>query len=417
MAATQDLEDLPGVGPATAEKLEENGFDSYQGIAVASPGELSNTADVGESSAADIIQAARKAADIGGFESGVDVLERREQIGKLTWGVPEVDELLNGGLDRGTVTVLSGPTGVGKTTTGTQFMKEAAGRGEHSVMYLFEESEATFAQRSEAINIPVAKMRERGTLTVEGIEPLEVSPQEFAQKVRRQVEEEAADIVMLDGIAGYKLGIQGDEDELVTHLHSLGRYLKNMGVTVIFVDEVDTVTGEFRATNTGISYLADNIVFLRYLEYRGEIRKAAGVLKKRSSDFERTLREFAIDEEGVQFGDPLTDLGWMLSYWWDEKDPDPPESTSSLSNTFMTREGYPTRRDLVDRYEELTGFSYDNDRFYRALAVYKLAALGEMFFRRYLTGNADDPMYPKMEAGVPSMADRAMRIIEGEEPL
>ncbi|MFB6251311.1 MAG: ATPase domain-containing protein [Halobellus sp.] len=242
----------------------------------------------------------------------------------ISSGIPELDELLNGGLDRGTVTVISGPTGVGKTTTGTQFMKEAAGRGEHSVMYLFEESEATFARRSEAINIPVAQMAERGTLTVEEIEPLAVSPQEFAQRVRRQVEEEDADIVMIDGIAGYKLGIQGDEDDLVTHLHSLGRYLKNMGVTVVLIDEVASITGEFQATNVGISYLADNIVFLRHIEINGEMRKVIGVLKMRTSDFERTLREFEITRNGIKVGGPLTELRGILrgTPEWKDESPD-----------------------------------------------------------------------------------------------
>jgi len=124
-----------------------------------------------------------------------------------------------------------------------------------------------------------------------------------------------------------------------------------------------------------------------------------------------------VDWEMSTLGDPFTDLGWMLSYWWDEKDPSAPEATETLTTTFMADDAYATRRELVDRYEERTGFEYDDDRFYRTLAVYKLAALGEMFFRRYLEGNSDDPMYPKMREGVPQLADRALRIIDGEEPL
>ena len=123
------------------------------------------------------------------------------------------------------------------------------------------------------------------------------------------------------------------------------------------------------------------------------------------------------DWELSTLGNPLVDLGWMLSYWWDEKDPEPPDATDSLNSTFMTRDGYPTRQELVARYEDRTGITYEDDRFYRALAVYKLAGLGEMFFRRYLEDNADDPLYPKMETGVPELADRAVRIIEGDEPL
>lgn len=231
----------------------------------------------------------------------------------ISSGVPELDELLNGGLDRGTVTVISGPTGVGKTTTGTQFMNEAAGRGERSVMYLFEENESTFTRRSEAVNIPVGEMRNRGTLTVEEIEALDTSPQEFANMVRHEVEEEGAQLVMIDGISGYKLALEGQEDELVTNLHALGRYLKNMGVTVLMIEEVENITGGFQATDVGISYLADNIVFLRHLELHGEMRKVIGVLKMRTSDFERTLREFEITERGITVGESLTQLRGILS--------------------------------------------------------------------------------------------------------
>ena len=110
-----ELEDLPGVGPATADKLVENGFESYQSIAVASPGEMSNTADIGESSAADIINAARDAADVGGFETGATVLERRQEIGKLSWQIDEVDDLLGGGIETQSITEVYGEFGSGKS--------------------------------------------------------------------------------------------------------------------------------------------------------------------------------------------------------------------------------------------------------------------------------------------------------------
>jgi circadian clock protein KaiC len=228
-------------------------------------------------------------------------------------GVPEIDELLHGGLERGTVTILSGPTGVGKTTLGMQFMKEAAGRGERSVAYLFEENAGTLLARSRAVNIPAGEMIERGTLSVEEIEPLERSPAEFASMVRREVERRDAKIVMIDGIDGYRLSLQSTEGTLERELNSLGRYLKNMGVAVVLVDSVDAVTGEFQPTDGGVSYLADNIVFLRYLEMEGELRKAIGILKKRTSDFERTLREFEITRHGIKVGEPLSAMRGILS--------------------------------------------------------------------------------------------------------
>ncbi|MFB6303739.1 MAG: ATPase domain-containing protein [Haloferacaceae archaeon] len=227
-------------------------------------------------------------------------------------GVPELDSLLNGGFERGTVNIISGPTGVGKTTLGTQFMKEAAGRGERSVIFLFEESERTFMQRSTAINIPVDRMVERGTLQVREVEALDLSPQEFAAMVREEVEEEGASIVMVDGISGYRLTLRGAEESTIQRLHALGRYLKRMGVTTLFIDETADVVGDFHATQENVSYLADGIVFLRHLELQGELRRAIGVLKKRTSDYERTLREFEITGHGISVGDPLTGLRGIL---------------------------------------------------------------------------------------------------------
>ena len=231
----------------------------------------------------------------------------------ISAGVPEVNELLNGGIARGTVSIISGPTGVGKTTLGTQFMKEAAGRGERSVIYLFEENKKTFMNRSRTVNIPVDDMVERGTLQVREVEALEHSPQEFGHMVRTEVEEHDTKIVMVDGIAGYKLTLRGAEETMLARMHALSRYLNSMGVTTIFIDETKNITGDFNATQENMSYLADSIVFLRHLELEGELRKAIGVLKKRTSDFERTLREFEITGHGIKVGEPLTGMRGILS--------------------------------------------------------------------------------------------------------
>ena len=125
--------------------------------------------------------------------------------------------------------------------------------------------------------------------------------------------------------------------------------------------------------------------------------------------------EAIFDWEMSTLGDPFTDLGWLLSYWREPTDPEPP--TSTLAATFTERDGYLTRRELIDRYERRTDFAFDDARFYWVLAVYKLAGLGEMFFRRHLEGNADDPMYPKMREAVPALAERARMIRDGEVEL
>jgi circadian clock protein KaiC len=226
-------------------------------------------------------------------------------------GIDAFDEMLGGGLERGTITILSGPSGAGKTTLGIQFMKEAATRGERSVVYAFEEQMDTLLHRCEKIGIPLGGMVRSGALSVVEVEPLRFSPGEFALMVRREVEERGTRIVMIDGIAGYRLTLAGDD--LVTQLHALGRYLKNMGVTVLLMNETEAITGEFRATEVGVSYLCDNLVFLRYLEMEGELRKAVGVLKKRVGDFARTLREISITCDGVKVGEPLAGLRGILT--------------------------------------------------------------------------------------------------------
>ncbi|TSD15289.1 recombinase RecA [Haloglomus irregulare] len=230
----------------------------------------------------------------------------------LSSGVDELDSLLGGGIERGTVALITGPSGVGKTTTGSHFLRQSAARGERATVYLFEEPAKQFRHRSASLGIPLDEPIEDGLLGIDPVEPMNLSADEFAHRVRTDVEANDTELVMIDGTAGYRLSLR-DDDGLTEHLHALCRYLRNVGVTVVLVEEQQRITGEFSTTQENISYLADSVLFLRYLELSGEIRKSVGVLKKRLSGFEPTLRELSIDSDGLEIGEPMTGLRGILT--------------------------------------------------------------------------------------------------------
>lgn len=231
---------------------------------------------------------------------------------QLSSGIPEFDTLTQGGIESGTVTLLSGPTGVGKTTLGAQMMSEAARRNERSVIYCFDENASTFFARCQMVGLPVAEMVSEGTLRFEAIEPLRYNPDQFAAEVREEIEQHGTSMVMIDSLSGYHQSVRGDE--LQERVHALCRYLTNMGVTVLLVNEIFSIAGnQARVTEYGLSYIADNIVMLRYIEWDGELRKTIGVLKKRAGNFERSLREFEISDKGVGIGQPLRGMRGILS--------------------------------------------------------------------------------------------------------
>ena len=236
---------------------------------------------------------------------------RSYEAEQISSGIMELDALLHGGVMRETITLVTGPTGVGKTTLGLQFMREAASRGERSLICLFEEWDDMLLERSESISIPVRAMREAGSLFIEQVEPLYYTADEFAYLIRKKVEEKHISIVMIDSIAGYRLSVQSDD--LANQLHRLCKYLQNVGVTVLLINEIDEIGSDFKVTDLGISYMADNVIFLRYIEAQGELHKAIGVLKKRTTDFEQSMREFEITRYGIKIGRPLTELRGILS--------------------------------------------------------------------------------------------------------
>jgi circadian clock protein KaiC len=189
---------------------------------------------------------------------------------------------------------------------------QAAEEGRKSVIYLFEEREETFTYRCRQLGYPIDEVRESGLLSVETVDPLSMSAEEFAHGVRDKVETDGAELVMIDGFGGYTTAIQGTTDELRRDLHALTRYLSHNEVSTFVTDATHRITGIASATSSDISPIADNLLFMSYVELEGSLRKVIGVLKKRAGRFERTLREFEITSEGVKIGEPMTGFSGII---------------------------------------------------------------------------------------------------------
>ncbi len=226
-------------------------------------------------------------------------------------GVPQIDKLLKGGIERGTITLVSGPSGVGKTTFGMQFMKEAASRGEQSAVFTCEEEPEKMIQRCESINMPVRAMVENGILAIYKIDPKKLMCNELLNFIRTEAEQKSATMIMLDSLTGY-VRCLSDNITLSGNFEMIGTYMQGYGGTLIITSETSGIIERTGISDIGLSGISDNIIFIRYVETRGEIRKVIGVLKKRLSDFENNLREFKITKDGIKVGQMLRGFRGIL---------------------------------------------------------------------------------------------------------
>ncbi|HZQ10313.1 MAG TPA: ATPase domain-containing protein [Anaerolineae bacterium] len=230
----------------------------------------------------------------------------------LSSGIPQLDELLGGGLESGTTTIISGPSGVGKTTLGVAFLIAAVAAGKRAVLFTFEEAVESLMIRSRGIGMPLDNLLEAGTLKVVRLNPMEQYPDEFLGKVRHAVEHEHFELVMIDSLRGYQLEMEQFGTPL-DHVRNLVHFLNRHGVTSFLINEVEFITGSLRTTELAVSHLADNIILLRYAEYAGQVIKVMACLKKRLGDFQPDLRELQITGQGIRVGEKLENLHGILT--------------------------------------------------------------------------------------------------------
>ncbi len=226
-------------------------------------------------------------------------------------GLKALDELMGGGLDRGTSTLLMGPAGSGKSTLATQYAVAAAARGERAAFFLFDEGRMTFQMRSAALGLDVRGHLESGRVVISQIDPGAISAGEFVDLVRREVDEQQARVVVIDSLNGY-LNSMPEARFLAIQLHELLVFLGQRGVTTILVVAQHGLIGSME-TPVDASYLADNVVMLRFFEAEGRVRQSLSVLKKRSGAHERTIRELEFGAHGIRIGPPLSAFHGVLT--------------------------------------------------------------------------------------------------------
>jgi circadian clock protein KaiC len=226
-------------------------------------------------------------------------------------GVEELDQLLGGGLDMGTSTILMGPAGCGKSTIAALYAATAAERGDPAVIFTFDETVATLLHRAEGMKIPLRKHLDSGKIIVRQIDPAEISPGEFVHVVRKQVES-GARIVVIDSLNGFMNAMPGEEF-LTMQMHELLSYLNQQGVATIITLAQHGVIGATMNSPVDISYLADSVLLFRYFEAGGSIKQALSVMKKRTGQHERTIRELSFKDGKIQVGAPLQDFEGVLT--------------------------------------------------------------------------------------------------------
>lgn len=228
-----------------------------------------------------------------------------------TSGLQELDMLLGGkGIDRGTNTLIVGPSGVGKSTLAMQFVLAALQRGERALFLSFEETARNFHRRNSGMGIHTAGVIETDQLIFRTVDPAELTPGELTESIREHVEAGVCTIV-LDSLTGYQHAMP-EERFLLLQMHELLTYLNQHNVLTFLVLAQGGMIGEMRSPFE-LTYLADSVVLLRYFESGGHVRRAISVMKRRTGSHETTLREFHIDSAGFHVGPVLSTFNGILT--------------------------------------------------------------------------------------------------------
>lgn len=237
-----------------------------------------------------------------------EVLNRRQ----FPSGLSELDSLLGGGIEEGSSTLIAGPPGTGKSTLAAQFVASCLKQDQNAAMFIFEESASNLLHRADELNIDLRSYQASGQLSLRQVDPAQLTPGEFVHVVC-QTANEGAKVIVIDSLNGFMQAMP-NEKMLASHMHELLTYLGQRGVITILIGVQQGMLGNNMSTNIDASYLADNVILLRYFEANGEVQQAISIFKKRGSEHERTIRQLSITQaDGVKIGPVLRHFRGILT--------------------------------------------------------------------------------------------------------
>jgi len=229
---------------------------------------------------------------------------------KVSSGIAAFDQLLGGGVETGSSTLILGPAGTGKSLVAIVFVAAAIARGEKAALFVFDEELGLLFSRMKGLGFDLEQMQGSGHLAIEQVDAAELSPGEFAHRVRKRIDNDQIKTVVIDSLNGYQAAMP-EENSLILHMHELLQYLNRRGAATFMTVAQHGLVGDMRAP-VDVTYLADTVVLLRYFEAFGNVRRAVSIIKKRTGAHESAIREFLIDGRGLTIGAPLEGFQGVL---------------------------------------------------------------------------------------------------------
>jgi circadian clock protein KaiC len=239
--------------------------------------------------------------------------EHRTELNSLplSSGIRELDQLLGGGVAAGSSTLVIGPAGTGKSLLVLHYIKAAVERGECAALFVFDEELGLLFGRARAMGIDLAAMRAAGKIRVEQMDAAELSPGEFSHRVRACIDDDNVTTVVIDSLNGYQASMP-EEQYVILHLHELLQYLNRRGVATFLTIAQHGMVSTDMKQSIDVTYLADNVILMRYFEALGRVRRALSVVKKRTGAHEDTIREYQISNNGLHIGQAMTEFQGVL---------------------------------------------------------------------------------------------------------